>query len=742
MSTVLLSVLLLLLLQASTSTARSDLLHPNCQEYCGNSSVPYPFGIGKDCARDSTFSITCKKNDEGVLRPHLGGINSRLQVSEFSVAQNQATMLKHLSYDCYVGPRENYGPSGLDLTGTPFAISASRNKFTAIGCNTIAYINGTNGSYVSGCMSFCKGIDSATDGSCAGVGCCQTSLPENLVEYKSAFYSRKANDTTKEFNLCSFSFVVDQDWFDFKKSYLSGDELWSEFKEGVPLALDWVAGSIKCEEAKKNSSSYACRSNNSICLDTKLGYGCNCTDGYEGNPYLENGCQDINECDYRELYPCRGICANREGSYSCSCPLGSHSQNPKEIECIPDPGPDSLPLWIKVTLGIGIFIIASLILSFSVCIVREKRKHAKDKEKFFKQNGGFLLYEELKSRRESVTFKIYSKEELEKATNNFDKSRIVGLGGQGTVYRGILEDNKHVAIKRAKTIDNSQKEEFIKEILILSQINHTNVVKLLGCCLEVEIPMLVYEFVTNGTLYKYIQDRNHRPFIPLDTRLRVAAQSAEALAYLHSSASPPILHRDVKSSNILLDEDYVAKVSDFGASILVANDEIQLATVLQGTLGYLDPEYMQTYVFTEKSDVYGFGVVLLELLTRKKAIYFEGSKEEKNLASSFISFTKQDRLMEYLDDQLINEGQEEVLQEISELAMQCLSLMGQDRPTMKEVADKLQSLRRFMQHPLGKHNSEESETLLVESSFYNCVDTTEFFSLDNTSVLHIEAGRG
>ena len=394
-----------------------------------------------------------------------------------------------------------------------------------------------------------------------------------------------------------------------------------------------------------------------------------------------------------------------------------------------------------IPAGIGVTIISVLILSFSVCMMREKRKVAEEKERFFKQNGGLLLYEELKSRHDSVIFRIYRKEELEKATNNFDKNLILGRGGHGTVYRGTLEGNQTVAIKKAKTIDESQKEEFVKEIIILSQINHNNVVKILGCCLEVEVPMLVYEFVFNGTLHDYIHDQNCRHSISLDTRLRIAIESAEALSYLHSSASPPILHRDVKSSNILLDENYVAKVSDFGASILVVKDETQLATVLQGTLGYLDPEYMQTYVFTEKSDVYGFGVVILELLTRKKAIYFEGPEEEKNLASSFVSLMKQGRLMECLDDQLINEGQVEVLQEFSELATQCLSIRGEERPTMKEVAEGLQRLRRFTQHPWGQHNPEELESLIVESSSYNGRSTDKIHSFGSISAMSIQRGR-
>jgi serine/threonine protein kinase len=244
---------------------------------------------------------------------------------------------------------------------------------------------------------------------------------------------------------------------------------------------------------------------------------------------------------------------------------------------------------------------------------------------------------------------IFTIEDLKKATDNFDRSKELGTGGRGTVYKGVLGDNKVVAVKRSKIMNLTQTEEFVQEIIILSQINHkNNVIRLLGCCLEVEVPILVYEFIPNGTLFQLIHENNGGPPVSLEDRLRIAQESAEALEYLHLSINQPIVHGDVKSLNILLDNNYKAKVIDFGASRMLPRDAVQFMTMVQGTLGYLDPEYLQERKLTEKSDVYSFGVVLLELIARKTAIYFERPEEGKNLASSFLEAMKGNRVDVYV----------------------------------------------------------------------------------------------
>ncbi|KAL8246563.1 hypothetical protein R6Q59_007779, partial [Mikania micrantha] len=332
---------------------------------------------------------------------------------------------------------------------------------------------------------------------------------------------------------------------------------------------------------------------------------------------------------------------------------------------------------------------SSTFLSFNESIEKRQRK------RFFKRNGGLLLKQQEEADPSLVDKTIhFTSRELQKATDNFNENRILGRGGQGTVYKGMLVDGRIVAVKKSKVVDENQLEHFINEVVILSQINHRNVVKLLGCCLETEVPILVSEFIPNGTLYDRLHNETDEFPISLDMRLQIATEVAGALAYLHSATSIPIYHRDVKTTNILLDEKYRAKISDFGTSRLVSIEQTHLTTLVKGTFGYLDPEYFQSSQFTEKSDVYSFGVVLLELLTGEKPISLTRFGENKSLASYFMLAMEEGRVMSIFDAIVIKEGTREELMIAANLAMRCLNLNGKYRPTMKEVATELETIRR------------------------------------------------
>ncbi|CAL5045674.1 unnamed protein product [Urochloa decumbens] len=677
----------------------STSLPLNCQRTCGNISVPYPFGIGYGCFRKG-FEVKC---DEEKKTAYLGE-NKRVKLLEINLYQGQVRVQNRISSSCHQdnnNPKfaEVYQPV-LRLDSPYFTVSNTKNKFTAVGCATIAILYGQNENQLSGCTSFCNehGIDNSTQ--CTGMGCCQASIPDNLKYLDALFVAanRINYSLVYEYSPCSYAFVVEKNWFNFSASYAKATnfrELYGANDTGVPMVLDWAVDSGTCEEAMKMERSYACISRHSECLDlpNALGYRCICAQGYQGNPYILYGCQDIDECLYPDLYPCDGKCINIFGGYNCSCIPGTQSKDPKTTPCTPIPDANQ-QTEVKV-LTIGIFICSILVIvCISILLTREcqKRKLVKEKERLFRENGGPILHKQIQSRQIDTVI-LFTVEDLDTATNNFDKSTVLGTGGHGTVYKGSLSDQKVVAVKRSKVINMAQAEEFIQEIIVLSQINHRNVVRLLGCCLEVEVPMLVYEFIPNGTLFHLIHSKQDvRPPVSLEVRLRIAQESAEAIAFLHLSTNLPIVHGDVKSLNILLDENYMAKVTDFGASRMLRGAD-QCMTIVQGTIGYIDPEYFQERQLTEKSDVYSFGVVLLELITGKMAIYSEGNEEVKSLASSFILAMKEKRVGDMLDPSILGVGTEELLQEVAELGRQCLRDEGKERPSMYQVADKLKDIR-------------------------------------------------
>ncbi|KAK6116695.1 hypothetical protein DH2020_049577 [Rehmannia glutinosa] len=462
---------------------------------------------------------------------------------------------------------------------------------------------------------------------------------------------------------------------------------------------------------------------------------------------------DINECEVPGPSKCKYDCVNTPGGFDCPCPKGYKGNGTIGGEGCHRARGESV-LMLRLVAGVSLGIIVLLLAVCWLYLELKRRKLNKNKKTFFLQNGGILLQQKLnkKETSSSDTAKIFSSSELHKATNNFHNSMIIGQGGYGTVYKGYLPDNRIVAIKKSKKVDPTQIDQFVNEVIVLSQINHRNVVKLLGCCLETEVPLLVYEFISNGTLSAHLHSHNTKArFLNWEMRLRIAADTAGVLSYLHSSASIPIIHRDVKTDNILLDHTFTAKVSDFGASKLVPLDHTQLSTMVQGTFGYLDPEYMQTNQLTEKSDVYSFGVVLLELLTGRRAISFDKPENEKNLANFFLSVLKQERLLHIVDDNIVDEGDnyKQQMIEVGMIAQGCLYVRGDDRPTMKEVAMELERLIRGGKHAWARneHDLEEMEFLLGDQKLDgfgngdgNCV-SIGYDSLRGHVILPMNGGR-
>ncbi|KAL0341355.1 UNVERIFIED_CONTAM: Wall-associated receptor kinase-like 20 [Sesamum radiatum] len=346
-------------------------------------------------------------------------------------------------------------------------------------------------------------------------------------------------------------------------------------------------------------------------------------------------------------------------------------------------GKDRTALIAGLTAGLGVALIAALI---GFLVYRRHRRIKEEQERLTRER------EEILNAGGGKTAKVFTGKEMKKATNNFAKDRLLGVGGYGEVYKGILEDGTMVAVKCAKLGNAKGTDQVLNEVRILCQVNHKSLVRLLGCCVELEQPLLVYEYIPNGTLLDHLQGGN-RGLLSWKRRLSIAHATAEGLAYLHFSAVPPIYHRDVKSSNILLDEKLNGKVSDFGLSRLAHTDLSHISTCAQGTLGYLDPEYYRNYQLTDKSDVYSFGVVLLELLTSQKAIDFNRPPDDVNLAVYVQRLVEEERIMDAVDP-MLKEGAStlelETMKALGFLAVGCLEERRQNRPSMKEVAEEIE----------------------------------------------------
>uniref|UniRef100_J3MKQ8 Protein kinase domain-containing protein n=1 Tax=Oryza brachyantha TaxID=4533 RepID=J3MKQ8_ORYBR len=352
-------------------------------------------------------------------------------------------------------------------------------------------------------------------------------------------------------------------------------------------------------------------------------------------------------------------------------------------------GVDKIKLWSltwRIVCGLGG---ALVVAAAGLFAYRRQQRIRQARERLAKEREEILNANNSSGR----TAKNFSGRELRRATANFSRDNLLGAGGYGEVYRGVLADGTVVAVKCAKLGNTKSTDQVLNEVRVLSQVNHRSLVRLLGCCVDLEQPLMVYEFIPNGTLADHLHGALSRPPLPWRQRLAIAHQTAEGIAYLHSSAVPPIYHRDIKSSNILLDERLRGKVSDFGLSRLAEQGLSHVSTCAQGTLGYLDPEYYRNYQLTDKSDVYSFGVVLLELLTSQRAIDFGRGADDVNLAGHVQRAADEERLMDVVDQALQGGAtrlERDTMKALGLLALGCLEERRQNRPSMKEVAEEIE----------------------------------------------------
>ncbi|KAJ1285958.1 hypothetical protein BS78_03G317100 [Paspalum vaginatum] len=318
--------------------------------------------------------------------------------------------------------------------------------------------------------------------------------------------------------------------------------------------------------------------------------------------------------------------------------------------------------------------------------------------------------------------KCFTFEEMAAATNDFTISAQVGQGGYGKVYKGILADGTAVAIKRAHEDSLQGSKEFCTEIELLSRLHHRNLVSLVGYCDEEDEQMLVYEFMPNGTLRDHLSAKTERP-LSFGRRVHIALGAAKGILYLHTEANPPIFHRDVKASNILLDSKFVAKVADFGLSRLAPVPDIEgtlpahISTVVKGTPGYLDPEYFLTHKLTERSDVYSLGVVFLELLTGMKPI-----QHGKNIVREVKIAYESGDIPGIIDSRMSSYPPECVKRFLS-LAIRCCRDETEERPYMADIVRELETIRSML--PEGEDTqSETSGSGLLTKTISSASSTT------------------
>ncbi|XP_073268388.1 wall-associated receptor kinase-like 22 isoform X2 [Populus alba] len=653
---------LLFLVPEIATVSALIMAKPNCKDTCGNISIPFPFGIGTRCFMNEWFSVDCNETTaDSPSRAFLSRIN--MEVLEISLEDSTVRVNSPIISSGCSGRGANIS---INMTGSPFAFS-SLNIFTAMGCNNRALLSGIEPEIV-GCTSTCGA--STENSYCSGNNCCQTTIPSSLQVFNASLGTPEHPINDQGRNQCKLAFIVEEEWF---QNNISSPEV-VQVMQYVPVILNWVMhygtdipeGVTLYSDAKNSDPMYCERRMNlssgrwgsrTVTLYSNSTI-CWCKSGYGGNPYLPDGCTVLGAAT--------GL----------------------------------------LLLLVGIWRLYKLV---------KKKKNIELKKKFFKRNGGLLLQQQLSSSDGSIhKTKIFTSKELEKATDRFNDNRILGQGGQGTVYKGMLADGMIVAVKKSKMVDEEKLEEFINEVVILSQVNHRNVVKLLGCCLETEVPLLVYEFIPNGNLFEYIHDQKEEFEFSWEMRLRIATEVARALSYLHSAASIPVYHRDIKSTNIMLDEKFRAKVSDFGTSRSIAIDQTHLTTHVQGTFGYLDPEYFQSSQFTGKSDVYSFGVVLAELLSGQKPISYERPEDRRSLATHFILLMEENKIFDILDERLMGQGREEEVIAVANLARRCLNLNGRKRPSMREVAIELEQIRLSKGALHAQQSSKELENIRDE----------------------------
>ncbi|KAF1859518.1 hypothetical protein Lal_00010102 [Lupinus albus] len=398
------------------------------------------------------------------------------------------------------------------------------------------------------------------------------------------------------------------------------------------------------------------------------------------------------------------LCFCKDKSYLKSCGHGN-----------------SLNLKRKVAIGVGaaVFGIFVLIIAIYFYQLRKKNDYTEShvQSQSFTTSDPSLVKGPENKGSQYFGVHVFTYDELEEATNNFDTTTELGDGGFGTVYYGQLRDGRCVAVKRLYENNYRRVAQFMNEVEILTRLHHPNLVSLFGCTSRRSRELLlVYEYISNGTVADHLHGKKNKPgaALPWHIRMNIAVDTASALKYLHAS---DIIHRDVKTNNILLDDNFCVKVADFGLSRLFPIHVTHISTAPQGTPGYVDPEYHECYQLSNKSDVYSFGVVLIELISSLPAVDITRHRHEINLSHMAMNKIQNQALHELVDPVLGFESDFKVrkmVNAVSELAFRCLQSSKDMRPSMEEVVETLLDIQSYGNQPEVLDISENDVVVLLK----------------------------
>ncbi|XP_061970329.1 probable receptor-like protein kinase At5g24010 [Populus nigra] len=366
-----------------------------------------------------------------------------------------------------------------------------------------------------------------------------------------------------------------------------------------------------------------------------------------------------------------------------------------------------------------------LILLFSLCLRLKRPKPVKAEFLYGKGRSPSWITERIENASNVTNLNLKLKMSLAEilaATHNFNPKLLIGEGGFGKVYKGTLETGMKVAVKRSDSSHGQGLPEFRTEVMVLSKIQHRHLVSLVGYCDEGWEMILVFEFMEKGTLRDHLystkeclKNPSAKTELTWKQRLEICIGSAKGLHYLHTGPDGGIFHRDVKSTNILLDEHYVAKVADFGLSQQGMPDPDHISMGFKGTFGYLDPEYFRTFQLTNKSDVYSFGVVLLEVLCARPPVVNSQQREEINLVEWGMFWQKKGQLERIIDPLLAGRFNPNSLRKFGEIVEKCLKPQGADRPNMIDVCWDLEYAMQLQQTAVHREAHEDTTSTGVSS---------------------------